>query len=200
MRIALLDDHAAIVAGLRRLIAPEPGIEVVASASDAAGLARRLDGRRADVIVLDHQLAHDDGLATCARIKRRPDAPAVVVYSAHTGAGLVIASRAAQADAVVDKSAPVQVLLNAIRTVASGGTQFAAVTRDAFEIAVGRLADEDLPVFAMLLDGDRPATIAEVLRIDEAEAIRRAKRVVGRLRQRERSATGRPASAPPHPR
>jgi DNA-binding NarL/FixJ family response regulator len=200
VRIALLDDHPAIVAGLRRLIAPEPDLEVVVSASDAARLARRLDGRRADVIVLDHQLARDDGLAACARIKSRPDAPAVVIYSAHAGPGCVIATRAAQADAVVDKSAPVRVVLDAIRTVASGGTYFPAVTPDAYAIAVARLEDDDLPVFAMLLDGDRPGTIAEALRIDDAEARRRAKRIVSRLQQRPRSVAGRTTAAPPHSR
>jgi two-component system, NarL family, response regulator DesR len=200
LRIALLDDHPAIVAGLQRLIAQENDLEVIASASDPVALARRLHGRRADVVVLDHDVARSDGLATCTGIKGRPDPPAVVIYSAHTGPSLVIAARAAQADAVVDKSAPVHVLLGAIRTAASGGTQFPAVTRDAYEISVARLEDSDLPVFAMLLDGDRPGAIAEALRIDEVEARRRTKRVVGRLRRRPRKPSGRPIPVPEHPR
>jgi DNA-binding NarL/FixJ family response regulator len=184
IHVALLDDHPAIVAGLRRLIDPEPDLAVVAAAGDGAELARRLAGRRADVLVLDHALARDDGLAYCRRVKSRAGAPAVVIYSAYTGPGLVIAARAAQADAVVDKAQPVRELLGAIRTVAAGGTHLPAVTRDAFEIAVGLLEDDDLPVFAMLLDGDRPGTIAEALRIDETEAVRRTQRIVGRLRAR----------------
>jgi DNA-binding NarL/FixJ family response regulator len=195
LRIALLDDHPAIVAGLQRLIARESGLEVIASASEPVELARRLAGRRADVVVLDHDLAQSDGLATCAGIKGRPNPPAVVIYSAHTGSSVVIAARAAQADAVVDKAAPVHALIEAIRTVASGNTQFPVVTPDAFQIAVARLDDEDLPVFAMLLDRERPGAIAEALRIDEPEARRRVKRVVGRLRRRPRRVTGRPLSA-----
>lgn len=194
LRIALLDDHPAIIAGLQRLIARETGLEVIAAASEPIELARRLDGRRADVVVLDHDLAHADGLATCAGIKGRPNPPAVVIYSAHTGPSVVIAARAAQADAVVDKAAPVHVLLDAIRTVASGGIRFPAVAPDAFQIAVARLDDDDLPVFAMLLDREWPGAIAETLRIDEPEARRRIKRVVGRLRQRRRSLTDRPVS------
>jgi DNA-binding NarL/FixJ family response regulator len=184
LRIALLDDHPAIIAGLQRLIARDSGLEVIAAASEPIELARRLDGRRADVVVLDHDLAHGDGLATCAAIKCRPNPPSVVVYSAHAGPSVVIAARAAQADAVVDKAAPVHVLLEAIRAVTSGGTQFPAVTPETFQIAVARLEDDDLPVFAMLLDREPPEAIAETLRIDEPEARRRIKRVVGRLRRR----------------
>jgi DNA-binding NarL/FixJ family response regulator len=195
IRIALLDDHPAIIAGLRRLIASDSGFEVMASASDAAGLARRLDGRRADVLVLDPRLARDDGLAACLRIKSRPVAPAVVVYSADPSPGLVIAARTAQADAVVDKAAPAHVLLDVIRTVAAGGKHFPTITHDAYGAAVERLADDDLPVFAMLLDGDRPGSIAEALRIDEAEAVRQTRRVVGRLQQRPATMTGRSARA-----
>jgi hypothetical protein len=50
--------------------------------------------------------------------------------------------------------------------------------------AVARLEDEDLPVFAMLLDRESYDSIAEALRIDPAEVSRRAQRIIGRLRPR----------------
>jgi DNA-binding NarL/FixJ family response regulator len=184
LHVVVLDPHPAIRAGLRRLIASEPDLEVAATADTPAALARQLDGRRADVLVVDHGRAFD-GLAHCRRVKERANPPAVVIYAAQSGPGLVLAARAAQADAVVGKADRVDTLLTAIREVAAGRRHLPPVPHEAFEIAVGRLEAEDLPVFAMLLDGERPSTIAEALRIDDTEAARRAKRVIARLRARQ---------------
>jgi hypothetical protein len=59
-----------------------------------------------------------------------------------------------------------------------------AVAPDAYEGAVARLDDDDLPVFAMLADGETIDSIADTLRIDPAEAARRARRIIGRLKPR----------------
>ena len=184
LRIALLDDHPAVLAGLRRLIDAEPDMSVAAVAASAPELARELDGLRPDVLILDYDLTRDDGLAHCRRMKSRTNPPAVVIYSAYAGPALTLAARAAQADAVVDKAEPVQTLLAAVRRAAGGEVVMGAVPRDAFEAAVARLEDDDLPVFAMLLDREPYDSIAEALRIEPAEVSRRAQRIVGRLRPR----------------
>jgi DNA-binding NarL/FixJ family response regulator len=190
--IALLDDHPAVVAGLRRLIEPEHDLNVIADAATASELARRLGGRRADVLVLDHDPARADGLSHCRRIKDRPDPPGVVIYSAYAGPAAILAAHAAQADAVVDKADPVSVLLCAIRAVAHGETRLPAVPREAFEAGVSRLADEDLPIFAMLLDREPVDAIAETLGTGRDEVARRVQRIIGRLRPKLRDA--RPAA------
>ena len=192
-QIAILDDHPAVLAGLRRLVETEPDMTVVAAAPDAPGLAIQLDGRRPDVLVLDCDVARGDGLAHCRRIKNRRHPPAVLIYAAHASPALTLAARAAQADAVVDKAEPVSTLITAIRRVAAGETIVPAVPRDAYETAVARLDDEDLPVLAMLLDGESLEAIAGALRVDRAEVAWRAQRLVGRLRPRIRTGTETPA-------
>jgi DNA-binding NarL/FixJ family response regulator len=182
--VALLDDHPAVLAGLRRLIDSEPDLGVAAVASNAYALARQLDGLRPDVIVLDYDLARDDGLSHCRRIKSRPQPPAVIIYSAYAGPALTLAARVAQADGVVDKAEPVRTLLTALRRVALGEVVLSPLPRDVFEAAVARLEDDDLPVFAMLLDREPLDSIARALRTDEAEVSWRAQRIVGRLRPR----------------
>ena len=192
LRVALLDDHPAVLAGLRRLIDSEPDLTVAAVAPTPADLARGLDGLRPDVLILDYDLARDDGLAHCRRIKSRPNPPAVIIYSAYAGPALTLAARAAQADGVIDKAASVHSLLTALRRVANGEQVLPAVPRDAFESAVARLDDDDLPVFAMLLDREPLDSIAEALRTHPAEVTRRAQRIVGRLRPRLRDRTDAP--------
>jgi DNA-binding NarL/FixJ family response regulator len=185
--VAILDDHPAVLAGLRRLIEAEPDLVVAAAAPTASQLARRLAGRRPDVLVLDFDIARGDGLSQTRRIKNRPSPPAVVVYSAYASSGLALAARAAQADALVDKSAPVSELLTAIRLVATGGTVLPDVPLEAYQATVSRIDDEDLPVLAMLLDREPVAAIADALRRDPGEVAWRAQRIIGRLRPTIRS-------------
>ena len=182
LRVALLDDHPAVLAGLRRLIDSEPDLAVAALASTAHELADKLNGVRPDVLVLDYDLARDDGLAHCRRIKSRPQPPAVIIYSTYAGPALTLAARAAQADGVVDKAEPVRTLLTTLRRVALGEVVLSPVPRDVFEGAVATLEDDDMPVFAMLLAREPLDSIARALRTNEAEVSCRAQRIVGRLR------------------
>jgi DNA-binding NarL/FixJ family response regulator len=199
--VALLDDHPAVLAGLRRLIEPEPDLTVIAAARSADDLARRLDGRRVDVIVLDYDLARGDGLSLCRRLKSRAEPPGVIIYSAYASPALSLAARAAGADGVVDKSEPVPALLAAIRAVARGETHIPSVPPDAHQAAAARLDDEDLPVLALLLDGEPVDGIAQALRADPSEIAWRRQRIVGRLRPKlrpdpiEQTATPGPARA-----
>jgi two-component system, NarL family, invasion response regulator UvrY len=184
LHVAILDDHPAVLAGLRRLIDAQPDLVVVAGAATAAELATQLDGARADVLVVDYDLARGDGLTHCRRIKNRRHPPAVLIYSAYASTALTLAARAAQADGVVDKAEPVSTLLRAIRRVGDGETAMPAVPRDAHEAAVERIDDADLPVLVMLLDGEPVEAIAETLRAHPSEIARRSQRIIGRLRPR----------------
>jgi DNA-binding NarL/FixJ family response regulator len=182
IHLALLDDHPAVIAGLRRLIEHESDLLIVGAAPSAPELARQIGEQRVDVLVLDHDLARSDGLSHCRRVKDRPNPPGVVIYSAFASQALALAARVAHADAVVDKTEPVSSLLAAIRSVAAGETVLPAIPRDVYATATSRLADDDLPVLAMLLGGESLPAIAEALRTDRAEVAWRALRIIGQLR------------------
>ena len=112
IRIALLDDHPAVLAGLQRLLQPARDMEVLAAAADEVALARALRGRRPDVLIVDYDPGRGDALALCRRIKARPGTPRVLIYTAYAGPALTIAARAAQADGLVDKREPAQALID----------------------------------------------------------------------------------------
>jgi DNA-binding NarL/FixJ family response regulator len=180
IRVALIDDHPATLLGLRRLIEAEPDLQLLAAAPSAAELAGRLD-TRPDVLVIDNDAARDDGLRQCRRSKNRRSAPGVVIYTAHTSPALALAARVAHADALVDKSAPVGELLDAIRAAAAGDVALPEVPQDVYRAAVSRIDDEDLPVLAMLLDREPLPAIAKALRCDVGEVAWRSQRILGRL-------------------
>src|SRR5689334_19867802 len=146
VHVAILDDHPAVLAGLRRLIASEPDLAVIGAAASAGELARQTGDLRPDVLILDFDPSRGDGLEHCRRVKDRPHPPAVLVYSAYAGPTLSLAAAVANADAVVGKADPVQALLRGIRVVAGGEIMIPSVPQDAYETAVARIDPQDLPV------------------------------------------------------
>ena len=184
IRLALLDDHPAVLSGLGCVFAQTPDMEVLAAAADEVTLARELRGRRPDILIVDYDPARGDALSLCRRIKSRPDTPRVLVYTAYAGPALTIAARIAQADGLLDKSESARTLIEAIRRIADGETVMPRVSRSAYEAAVARLDLGDLPIFAMLLDGAPVPAIAEGLHTSEGKAARRAQKIVARLRPR----------------
>jgi two-component system response regulator DevR len=194
LRVAILDDHPAVLAGLRRLIEAEHDMAVVAAAAKPAELAKQIDGIRVDVLVLDYDLADADGLAYCRRVKSRPRPPRVVIYSADATPALTLAARAAQADGVIGKAEPIPLLLSSIRRVVQGEAVMPPLHHEAYEALIARIDDEDLPILAMLLDGESLDAIAATLRIDRTEVGWRAQRIVGRLRRRIRTYGVEPAA------
>ena len=181
LRVLLLDDHPAVLAGLCRLIESERDLQVVGATGDPAEAHALLDATPADIVVLDHDLAHTDGLAHCLRIKRRTAPPAVVVYAAYASPALALAARAAGAEALVDKADPVPALVTAIRRAAKGERTLPPTSPDSYAAGVARLDDEDLPILAMLLDGTRVEDIAAAVDRAPGEIAWRAQRIVGKL-------------------
>ena len=146
------------------------------------------------MLVLDYDLAVADGLACCQRVKIRPRPPRIVIYSADATPALTLAARAAQADGVIAKADPIPLLLASIRRVARGQAVMPPLRHEAYEALIARIDDEDLPILAMLLDGEPLDAIAATLRIDRTEVGWRAQRIVGRLRRRIRLASDEPAA------
>jgi DNA-binding NarL/FixJ family response regulator len=180
-RVAVLDDHPTVLAGLRTLLDGVTDLQPVAAADTAQALSRQLDTTRADVVIVDYDLARGDGLMFCQQLKQRICPPAVVIYSAYAGR-LTISARIAGADALVDKRAPASELLNAVRRTAAGEAVMPDVPHELREAAFAQLAPSDVPVASMLLAGTSHQGIAETLAIDRRDVIQRTQRVVARLR------------------
>ena len=191
IRVAVLDDHPAVLAGLQRLLECADDLEPVAAADNAETLVGELQRRRADVVILDYDLTRGDGLTLCQRLKQRIRPLAVVIYSAYAGPTLAVAARIAGADALVDKRAPATDLLTAVRQVAAGHVVMPHVPPEVLAAAVGRLEANDVPVAAMLLAGTSHHGIAETLATDRRDVARRIPRIIGQLRPK----TGRAAAA-----
>jgi DNA-binding NarL/FixJ family response regulator len=182
IRLLIVDDHPAMRAGLTAVLRAEPGIVPLGAASSEDDLPAMLERTGPDVVLLDYHLPGADGLKLCRRMKRDPDAPAVLLYSAYADSAMVVPAILAGADGLMNKSAPAPELFDALRAVARGDRVLPPVPRELLESAGTRVEPEDLPILAMMVDGTPIAEVAEALRQPVNHVARRLDAMIERLR------------------
>lgn len=81
VRVLLVDDNVRARAGVARLLADEPGIELIADAPDGETAIARAQELSPDVVLMDLDMPGMSGLEATRRIAATPHAPAVVVLT-----------------------------------------------------------------------------------------------------------------------
>ncbi|HWM12133.1 MAG TPA: response regulator transcription factor [Solirubrobacteraceae bacterium] len=204
IRLLVVDDHAAVRAGLIGLLRREPGLVplgAVGSVDEALREARSLEPQ---VALIDFQLPDGDGLTLCRELKLLPTPPRVVIYSAFARPALAVAATLAGADGLVDKGVEVDDLFDAIRAVGRGEQALPHLEPEMVARCTARLDPDDVSIFGMLMSGTARADVAAVLSSDEHTVEDRLRAMLGDLLSE--SATmrspddARAAAAPPPPR
>jgi len=167
-RVLVVDDHTAVRAGLRELLADEADFEVVAAVATAEDGIEVAERRPIDVAVIDYQLGGRNGLWLSRKLKRLPERPAVLIYSAYTDGVLAAAAVVAEADAIVSKGKVGSELCHAVRAVAAGRRELPRLPPRLADSLRRRLDHEDQAIFGMLLAGLEPAEVASTLGVSPA--------------------------------
>ena len=199
-RVAIVDDHPALRAGLEAAVGAEHDLVVVGSAADGDELGPLLQRTRPDVLLLDHQLPRASGLVLCRRIKALVPAPSVLLYSAFADAELVVPAIVAGVDGFLAKGAPTRELFEAIRVIAAGGHSLPSVSPEVLAGAASALDVDDRPILGMLVHRTPPAEIAATLRLADGELGRRRTRMLSRLTRMHDGAAARPPRRRHEPR
>lgn len=119
-RLLLVDDHAVVREGYRRLLATRHDLAVVgeaATAREALDLHRTL---QPDVLVLDLSLPDMGGIELIRRLVQREAGVRILAFTMHREP--IFATQALRAGALgyVTKSSPPEVLIHAVTQVARG--------------------------------------------------------------------------------
>lgn len=117
IRVVLVDDHAVVRSGYRRLIELEENMRVVAEFGDGESAYVWLAQHAGDVLVLDLSMPGRGGLDTLSRLKQRQPGLRVLVFSMHDSAAMVTQALRAGADGYLTKSSPPELLIDAIERV-----------------------------------------------------------------------------------
>jgi DNA-binding NarL/FixJ family response regulator len=153
--VLLVDDHALVRRGFRRLLEDDPSLRVVGEASSGEEAVTRSQELRPDVIVMDSAMPGMGGIgATRAILAARPEAR-ILMLSMHSEETLVRQALAAGARGYVLKSALDLDLAAAIKQVHGGeevvDSAIARVPRTGEERTT--LTPRELEVLQLICDG-----------------------------------------------
>nr|WP_121217374.1 response regulator transcription factor [Saccharothrix variisporea] len=154
VKVFLVDDHEVVRVGVRELLNSADDLEVVGEAGSVAEALARVPGSGADVAVLDVRLPDGNGIELCRELRSRlPDLNCLMLTSFTDDEALFDAIMAG-ASGFVLKRILGNDLVNAVRTVASGGSLLDARSTTALLNRIRREREEGDPV-RMLTEQER---------------------------------------------
>jgi len=168
-RLLVVDDHAIVRSGIRRLLSERADIEVLEAANGEDAL-RAVQEQPADLIVLDLNLPGLGGLELLRRLARMAPKSPILIFSQHAEA--IYATKALEAGArgFVSKNAMPEEFLEAVDAILAGGTaveksvQREMAMRDLAEDAYLKpLTERDIEILRLLAAGNSLSEIAAKL-------------------------------------
>ncbi|MBS1139399.1 MAG: two component transcriptional regulator, LuxR family [Proteobacteria bacterium] len=172
IRIILVDDHAIVRTGYRRLLDAEPGLQVVgeaACADEANALIMRV---AVDVAVVDLSLRGSSGIEAIRRMLARQPGLKVLVLSMHEGAGHITQALRSGALGYLTKYSEPGDVIDGIRRVATGKRIFSpeiaqVLAEEALDGdgALAHLTPREFEVLRMLAHGESANCIASSMHL-----------------------------------
>jgi DNA-binding NarL/FixJ family response regulator len=170
MKILIVEDHAIVRAGLRRLLADDPNMSLreTEDGREALGIFREF---RPDLVILDLNLPGIGGLEVIRRLKIEDPGVRILVLSMHDDAMYAMRALQAGASGYVSKNeAPAQIL-EAIGRIAEGQTYVGHELAQELAVFNARgpshpledLSRRDLEVLRLLGEGRSLQQIADTL-------------------------------------
>ena len=147
IRVLLVDDHAVVREGYRRLIEKHEGIEVVAEADDAASAYKAFKASKPDVVVVDISMPGRGGIDLVRQMRQLDPHARILMFTMHANATYAQKAFRAGARGYITKSSPPDALVSAIRNVRAGRTALCDEINGV--IAASRLIDDVSPVDAL---------------------------------------------------
>ena len=172
LNVLLLDDHAVVRTGYRRLIDAEPDLRVVAEASTTDEAYALLQQGGIDVAVVDLSLKGASGVEAIRRFLARDPQLKVMVLSMHDSPGFVTQAMRAGALGYLTKSSEPADMLDGIRAVARGrrvlAPEIAQTLADAAldgNALLNRLTPREFEVLRMAATGEATRQIASQMHL-----------------------------------
>jgi DNA-binding NarL/FixJ family response regulator len=199
IRILIADDHEVVRIGLAALLDAQDGFQVVAQAStgnEATWLTRQ---HRPDVVVMDIRMPNGSGIDACRAIVRDGHGTPVIMLTSHADADALFEAIEAGASGYVLKRIGSAELVDAVRTVAAGGSLLdPAVTRPVLDRirnagrleeagAFADLTDQERRVLAHVADGASNRAIAERMGLAEKTVRNYVSNILAKLALESRS-------------
>ncbi len=193
VRIMIVDDHAVVRIGLKRILETEPGISIVAEASNGLEAINKAVELKPDIILMDIFMPRCSGLDAMLRIKERlTDARIIILTVSEQEEHLVKALMSGAMGYLVKGSSEAEVL-EAVRRAAAGEIMLSPdmitklVSEFRAKAAGSRLSRREAEVLQLLGEGLTNSGIARRLFVDVSTVKTYVSRIMTKLHLRNRA-------------
>lgn len=181
MKILLIDDHALVRSGLRRLLVGQFRQAEFGEAADGASALAAVQREPWDIALLDLSMPGRHGLEVLRDLRQaRPDMP-VVVLTMHGEKQFAVAAVKAGATGYLTKNCAPEELMQAIRTVWAGRSYLPASVGARTGTSHDRLSPRELAVLRRLADGKTTKEIAGELNLSVKTVSTYHTRLLGKM-------------------
>jgi two-component system, NarL family, captular synthesis response regulator RcsB len=132
IRIALADDHPALLSGIKHELSVLPTLDIVGTAADSGELVKLLNTAPCDVVVTDYAMPggeYGDGMTLLSYLRRTWPALKIVVFTTIENPAIVQEISKLGVQSVLGKSHDTGHLISAIHAVYAGATYFRTASR-----------------------------------------------------------------------
>lgn len=172
IKVSIVDDHAVVREGLKKILAETTDIVVVDEASNGREVLKKLNKREYDVILLDISMPGQSGLDVLQELKEKRFKGFVLILSIYPEEHYAVRALKGGAAGYLTKESAPDELIRAIRKVAAGGKYVSSALAE--KLASDLEFDEEVPlhetlsyrehqVMCMIASGKRTKKIAEEL-------------------------------------
>jgi RNA polymerase sigma factor (sigma-70 family) len=200
VRVLLVDDDALMRAGLAAILSSDDTIEVVGEATDGVVALERVRRLRPDVVLMDVSMPALDGIAATRESVAASPSTRVVILTTFEEDDYIFGALTAGASGFLLKRTSPEELIAAIHTVAAGDSLLSpSVTRRvidrmarhpaaeaAFDERLDELTPREREVLEQVARGLSNREIAAALVIEESTVKTHVKRILMKLRLRDR--------------
>ncbi|MBA3720040.1 MAG: response regulator transcription factor [Nocardioidaceae bacterium] len=120
VRVLLVDDQELVRTGLRGILRPRFGFDIVGELASGEGIVEAVTATSPDVVVMDVRMPKVDGVTATRLLREVRDAPPVLVLTTFEDEEILAGALRAGAAGFLLKGVPAEDLQSAVRTVAVG--------------------------------------------------------------------------------
>lgn len=179
IKILIADDHTMFRHTLRKALEAKRSLEVVGEAANGREVLRECEENLPNVILMDLQMPHADGIETTRMVKKEYPDVGIIALTMHEDDDFLFGAIRAGVNAYILKTSSLQKLLTYIEETATGrsilGSTIAGRVMDEF-VKLGepsakrdpkKLTPREVEILQRLARGKIPKEIARVLFISQ---------------------------------
>lgn len=179
IRVLIADDHTLFRAGLARILATSPRIDVVGQAKDGAEAVEQSLVHQPDVVLMDLEMPNVGGVEAIHRLRQVAPEIRVLLVSAYANPAIYDSAIESRAEGYVSKDATPQEIVTQILAVSDDRTPQ--------KRRLGALSDRERHVLKQVARGLSNKQIARQLAISENTVRNHLTRIFSKLRATNRT-------------